>query len=55
MMLRNNCPHFDPKEWLSVFGDKNPERSMGLHLAMECAKKMNYSSALGMNVITIKM
>ena len=55
VMLRNNCPHFDPKEWLDMYGDENPERSLGLRLTMKCAKEMNYSSALGMNIITIKV
>lgn len=55
LMLRNNCPHFDPKEWLALYGDQNPDRNIGLHLAVACAKKMNYSYTLGMNVITIMM
>lgn len=55
LMLRNNCPHFDPKEWLAMHDDLNDDRSLGLRLAAESAKEMNYASALGLNVVTIRI
>lgn len=55
LMLRNNCPHFDPEEWLALYSTQDSDRSIGLHLAAACAKEMNYSYTLGLNVITIRM
>lgn len=55
LMLRDNCPHFDPKEWLAMQEDLSDDRSLGLRLAAKSAKEINYSSALGLNVVTIKV
>lgn len=54
IMLRDNCPHFDPKEWLAMQVDSNDDRSLGLRIAAQSAKEMNYTSTLGLNVVTIK-
>lgn len=55
LMLRDNCPHFDPNEWLAIHADPDDERSLGIRLAAKSAKEMNYTSALGMNVVTIRI
>ena len=55
LMLCDNCPHFDPKEWLAMQDDPNDDRSLGLRLAVEAAAEMNYTSALGLNIVTIRL
>lgn len=55
VMLRDNCPHFDPKEWLAMYSDQDPDRCLGIRLAAECAKEMNYTPTLGLNVINIRI
>lgn len=55
IMLRDTCPHFDPKEWLDLYSDEDPTRSIGLKMVRKLASEMTYSSNLGLNVVTIKI
>lgn len=54
IMLRDNGTLFDPKAYLEL-ADGNDERRLGLKLAAACARKMEYNSALGLNVIRIEL
>lgn len=55
VLLRDNCPHFDPTEWLALYAPEDPSRSIGIKMVAQLAKKMDYSSTLGLNVLTIEL
>ena len=55
IMLRDNSPHFDPTEWLTLCDPEDRTRSIGIRMVSELAKEMNYTSTLGLNVLTIKL
>ena len=55
IMLRDNSPHFDPTEWLALCAPEDPARSVGIRMVSKLAKEMNYTSTLGLNVLTMKL
>ena len=55
VLLRDNSQHFDPTEWLALYAPEDPSRSVGIRMVSKLAKEMNYTSALGLNVLTIKL
>ena len=55
ILLRDNCPHFDPTEWLALCAPEDPTRSVGIRMVSKLAKEMNYTSTLGLNVLTLKL
>lgn len=55
ILLRDNGRHFDPNEWLRLYAQEDADRSIGIKLVSKVAKEMNYSSALGLNVLTIRL
>ena len=55
IMLRDNSPHFDPTEWLALCAPEDPTRSVGIRMVSKLAKEMNYTSTLGLNVLTLKL
>jgi len=55
IMMRDDCPHFDPKEWLELCSPEDEARSIGIKMAMGMAKDTNYVSTLGLNVLMIKL
>lgn len=55
ILLRDDCAHFDPQHWLELCSPEEHERSIGIRMVSRIAKEMNYASALGLNVLTIKI
>lgn len=55
ILLRDDCAHFDPKQWLELCSPEEQERSIGIRMVSKISKEMNYASALGLNVLTIKI
>lgn len=55
IMLRDNCTDFDPNEWLELHAENDPMRSLGIKMVSATASQMNHQSALGLNVLTIRM
>lgn len=55
MMIRDNCPNFDPTEWLKLYSDEDPTHSIGIRLVSKLASRMEYSSTLGLNVMNIRL
>lgn len=55
ILLRDDCPRFDPNEWLALCAPEDPARSIGIRMVSKIAKEMNYASTLGLNVLTIKL
>lgn len=55
VMLRDDCPNFDPTEWLKLYAPEDPSRSIGIRMVSEIAEEMNYVSTVGLNVLTIKL
>ncbi|MDO5436200.1 MAG: MATE family efflux transporter [Clostridia bacterium] len=55
MMIRDNCPGFDPTEWLKLYAAEDPSRSIGIKLVSRIAARMDYSCTLGLNVMNIRL
>ena len=55
LLIRDDCVHFDPNEWLSLCTSDDPLRGIGIRMVKGLAKEMNYNSSLGLNVLTIKL
>ena len=55
LLLRDNCPPFDPSEWLKLCAPDEPERSVGIRLVSRCAEEMEYAAAIGLNVVKIRL
>ena len=55
IMLRDDCPNFDPTEWLELYAPEDPSRSIGIRMVSRIADEMNYASTIGLNVLTIRL
>lgn len=55
ILLRDDSEKFDPNEWLALCAPEEAERSIGIRMVSKIAKEMNYSCALGLNVLTIRI
>ena len=55
IMLRDNGPHFDPKEWLEQYANEDPMRCMGVKYVIQRAKDVRYTVPLGHNVVVIRV
>lgn len=55
IMLRDNCPEFNPNEWLKHYSNEDPLRSIGLKMVKQLSEEMNYKTTIGLNVLTIKI
>ncbi len=55
IMLRDDCEEFNPEEWLELHAPEDPSRSLGIKMVSSVAKEMNHQSALGLNVLYMKM
>lgn len=55
ILLRDDCKQFDPKAWLDLCTPEDSSRSIGIRMVTRLAKEMNYTTALGLNVLTIRI
>lgn len=55
ILLRDDCPQFDPNAWLTLCRPEDESRSIGIRMVQKLAKEMNYASTLGLNVLTIRI
>lgn len=55
MLIRDCCPHFDPKQWLELYAQDDPSRSIGLKMVSKLSQEMTYSSNLGLNIVTVRI
>ena len=55
VLLRDDSQHFDPNEWLALHAPEDPSRSIGIRMVSHLAKDMNYTSTLGLNVLTFHL
>ena len=55
LMVRDNCVHFDPIEWLALCASDDPIRGIGIRTVKAMAKDMDYNSSLGLNVLMINL
>ena len=53
--IRDNTTEFDPKTRLSAFDPCDPCKNIGIRIVSGIAKKMNYQSRFGMNVLSIEI
>jgi len=55
IILRDDCPPFNPSEWLNLCTPKDKNRSIGIRLALDMAQHVNYTNVLGMNVLQLQL
>ena len=55
VMLRDDCPYFNPTKWLALYTPDDKLSGIGIKMVSELAKEMNHTSTLGLNVVTIKL
>ena len=55
LRLRNNAYKFNPLETFSPFDPKDPVKNIGVRMVYNIAKKVNYQSTFGMNVLIIEL
>lgn len=55
ILMRDNYPHFDIMEWMKMHEPEDPMRYLGLRMVTKLSKEVNYSTALSLNVLTIKL
>ena len=55
IMLRDNCEEFNPNEWMELHAPSDPSRSLGIKMVSATAKSMIHQSALGLNVLSIRI
>ena len=55
IILRDDCPYFDPNRWLELCSSDDPIRGIGIRIVSKLSKKMEYTNTLGLNVLTIKI
>lgn len=55
IILRDDCPYFDPNRWLELCSSNNPISGIGIRIVSKISKKMEYTNTLGLNVLTIKI
>lgn len=55
IMLRDNYPKFDPVDWMRLHEPEDPMRYIGIRTVIALAKEVNYSTALNLNVLTLRV
>lgn len=55
ILLRDNYPKFDILQWMKLHEPEDPIRYIGIRMAVSLAKEVNYSTALNLNVLTIRI
>ena len=55
LRLRDNCPRFNPKEWLALHSDADKLKNFGIRTVCALAREVRYSSTLGMNYLLIEL
>ena len=53
IMLRDDCPYFDPNEWLKLCDPDDKTRSLGIRMVSKLSSEMKYVSTMGLNVLNI--
>lgn len=55
ILLRDNYPKFDPMEWSNIHEPEDPMRYIGIRMVTKLAQEVNYTTALTLNVLTIRI
>ena len=55
LRIKDNCRAFNPKETADMLNPEDITHNIGLRIVQRYAKKMQYNSALGLNVLTIEI
>lgn len=53
--FKDNCKLFNPKELDTIFNPEDPSSNIGIRLVRKACKEMEYSTLLGLNVLSITM
>lgn len=53
LRMRDNCPKFDPTEWLKLHEDEDKTHNIGIRMVCGMAKDIKYLSTMELNNITI--
>lgn len=55
LRIRDDCAPFDPKAWLDIHRDADPQKNIGIRTICGLAEDVRYVSTLGMNYLFISM
>lgn len=55
ILLRDNYPRFNPMEWMRMHEPEDPMRYIGIRMTTKLAQEVNYSTALSLNVLSIRI
>lgn len=55
ILLRDNYPPFDPLEWARIHEPEDPMRYIGVRTVTRLAQELNYSVAINLNVLSIRI
>ena len=55
LRVKDDCRAFNPKEAMEMLDSADITHHIGLRIVSRYAKRMNYNSALGLNVLSIEV
>ena len=55
LRIRDDCVPFDPGERQKISSPDDPVKNIGIRMVYQMAKKVEYQSILGLNVLTIRI
>lgn len=53
LRIQDDCPPFNPKEWMEMASPRDPYSNIGIRMIHRLAQDVNYQNLLGVNVLTI--
>lgn len=53
LRVRDNCPKFDPTEWIKLHDSDDPTKNIGIRMVCGMAKDVRYLSTMDLNNLTI--
>ncbi|HCB92519.1 MAG TPA: hypothetical protein DEP57_01695 [Selenomonas sp.] len=54
LRIRDNCPRFNPKDWLALHDSHDKTKNIGIRTICAMAKDVRYSNTLGMNYLFVE-
>ena len=53
LRIKDDCPPFNPLEWMEMVAPQDPFRNIGIRMVHRLARDVSYQNLLGLNVLTI--
>ena len=55
ILIRDNCPEFDPRKRMEMFHPESPEQNIGIRLTAGLARQVDYYNNAGVNTLLMKL